>query len=203
MPSNGCMGDFATDATAKTPYHRREHVRAKLRDRYQNMTVEDLEKKRAYDRAYRRRTRAAAVGVPTSPVKMPEPAAVPVTLLTAGKPAVAKTAKSAKPVARPQDLESYSDLSARKAQALQRAWKKEVTEYLLDVLTAPASPLTGAGIRSSKMLFLWMGMGAKLDRVVEQDRPDATAEYTLAVMLECLRRLTGEEKTTASAPRIG
>jgi hypothetical protein len=50
------------------------------------------------------------------------------------------------------------------------------------------------------MLCFWFHLGEKLDRIVEadSDKLDAQQEMTLAVMLECLRRLTGEGKTAAA-----
>jgi hypothetical protein len=49
------------------------------------------------------------------------------------------------------------------------------------------------------MLCFWFNLSEKLDRIVEadSDKPDSQQEMTLAVMLECLRRLTGEGKTGA------
>jgi hypothetical protein len=100
-----------------------------------------------------------------------------------------------------QDLETYEDLSTHKAKALQRVWRKEVSDYLLDCLTAPESPLTNAAMRASKMVFFWFGLGEKLNRILDQDKPGQTEEFTLAVLLECLRRLTGEAPTPA-APKL-
>jgi hypothetical protein len=102
---------------------------------------------------------------------------------------------------RSQDLKSYEDLSTHKAKTLQRVWRKKVSEYLLDCLTAPESPIAGAGMRTSKMVCLWFGLADKLSRIVEQEKPGQTEEFTLAVLLECLRRLVGENPT-ASAPKL-
>jgi hypothetical protein len=182
-----------------------EERRARRRARYENMTEEQRQKRREYQKAWIREHRAAAKASHTALVA-PDPPTVqtPAPAAKAIPPSIAKQETVADPV-KAQDLESYGDLSPRKAQALQRAWRAEVSEFLLDVLTAPESPLTGAGMRSSKMLCLWMGLGEKLDSIVEHDRPDATAEYILAVLLECLRRLSGEVKTgTAPAlPKVG
>jgi hypothetical protein len=113
----------------------------------------------------------------------------------------ARSGKPAEPAGKAQDLESYEDLSTHKAKALQRVWRKEVSEYLLDCSTAPESPLSGAGMRASKMLFFWFNLGERLDRIVEQEKPGQTEEFLLAVMLECLRRLTGEAPTP-TAPTL-
>ena len=73
-------------------------------------------------------------------------------------------------------------------------------DYLLEAITNPASPFSGAGLRASKMLRFWFNLSEKLDRIVQadSDKPGAQQEMTLAVMLECLRRLTGEGKTAAA-----
>jgi hypothetical protein len=74
-----------------------------------------------------------------------------------------------------------------------------VSEYLLKALTAPESPFTGAGMRSRKMVCCYFGLGEKLDRIVDKDKPEMTQEFTLAVLIECLRRLSGE-KPSVSIP---
>jgi hypothetical protein len=114
-------------------------------------------------------------------------------------PPIDPEAKPAQPL-RSQDLASYEDLSAHKAKTLQKVWRAEVSEYPLEAITNPASPFSGAGLRASKMLCFWFHLGEKLDRIVEadSDKLDAQQEMTLAVMLECLRRLTGEGKTAAA-----
>ena len=97
-----------------------------------------------------------------------------------------------------QDLESYEALSTHKAKTLQRLWRREISDYLLEALTREDSPFSGAGLRASKMLFFWFNLGEKLDRIVDQEKPGQTEEFLLAVLLECLRRLTGEEPTAAA-----
>ena len=73
-------------------------------------------------------------------------------------------------------------------------------DYLLEAITNPANPFSGAGLRASKMLCFWFNLSEKLDRIVEadSDKPDSQQEMTLAVLLECLRRLIGEGKTPAA-----
>jgi hypothetical protein len=98
---------------------------------------------------------------------------------------------------RAQDLKSYDDLSSHKAKALQRVWRKDMSDFLLDAITKKDSPFSGAGLRSSKAIFFWFNLAEKLDRIVEKEEPGQTEEFLLAVMLECLNRLTTGEKTGA------
>jgi hypothetical protein len=116
--------------------------------------------------------------------------------MTPSKPKTPRKAKPAQAL-RSQDLATYEDLSTHKAKMLQRVWRKEVSEYLLDRFTAPESPLTGAGMRTSKMLCFYFYLGEKLNRIVEQEKPGQTEEFLLAVLLECLNRLTGNDPTPA------
>jgi hypothetical protein len=160
------------------------------------MTLQQREKRKAYQREYMRKRRAQqkAQRTATTGVK-------PQTLQTPAPAAKAVRAPIVKPAVRAQDLASYDDLSSQKAKVLQKAWKQEARDYLLDVLTRPESPLTGAGMQASRSLVFWFGLSEKLDRIVEQEKPEQTQEFTLAIMLECLRRLTGEKKT-GSAPAV-
>jgi hypothetical protein len=167
------------------------------KERYARMTREQKEARKAYQRDYMRARRAAQKGATTG-AKPPKVQCTAPTVKAAPRSIV----KSAQPAVRAQDLASYDDVSAQKARNLQRAWRKEVSEYLLDVMTSEASPISGAGIRSSQMLCLWFGVGEKLNRIVDQDKPAMTEEFLVAVMLECLRRLTGE-RPTAAPPKIG
>lgn len=59
-----------------------------------------------------------------------------------------------------------------------------------------------AGMRTSKMRCFWFNLSQKLDRIVEQEKPGQTEEFTLAVLLECLNRLTGSAPTPAP-PNLG
>jgi hypothetical protein len=137
---------------------------------------------RARVRVLRRYKPSPALVTPTEPQKSVE----------------SKPARSAEPL-KAQNLANYDSVSEKRAQSLQRLWRAEVGEYLLDALTAPESPFTGAGMRSSQMLCFWFGLGAKLDKIVEKDKPEQTQEYTLAVLLECLRRLWGEKPTGSAS----
>ena len=51
------------------------------------------------------------------------------------------------------------------------------------------------------MLCYWFNLGEKIDRSVTQEKDDATQEFTLAVLKECLRTLAAE-KPTAAAPAL-
>ena len=190
------------EAAPKTPYRGTDEFRTKEREKYWNLTPEQRARKQAYDREWRRRKRAqlkaekAATVSPTSPVQTPETATAPKT--SPGRTTQPK-AKPAQPL-RSQDLASYDDLSAHKAKALQKVWRAEVSDYLPEAVTNPASPFSGAGLRTSKMIRLWFDVSKKLDRIVEadSDKLETQQEMTLAVMLECLRRLTGEAPTPAA-----
>jgi hypothetical protein len=164
------------------------------------MTEEQRKNRNNHQREYMRERRAqkkaqkaATASLEAQTVQTPVPSAK-----DAPNPIV-KRDRLTQPTVRAQDLANYDDVSAQKAKNLQRAWRGEASEYLLDVLTRAESPITGAGMRSSQMLCFWFKLSEKLDRIVEQDRPDQTQEFTLAVLLECLRRLTGEEKTGSPA----
>ena len=158
-----------------------------------------LEKRRKRQREWMSRKRAG-LKVSGTPQERSEPVPAPVTLPVAAEKPVGAPAKPGNAL-KAQDIESYDDLSTHKAKALQRVWRKQVSDYLLECLTAPESPLTGAGLRASKMLFFWFNLGEKLDRIVAADKPGQTEEFLLAVLLECLRRLCGEDPT-AAAPTL-
>jgi hypothetical protein len=181
-----------------TSEERRERKKQLGRKYYENRTPEQREKRKIYQRDYmrQRRTKLKATKSPLQPVSE---VSAPVTL---PKPQIAPQAKPARST-RSQDLVSYDGLSSQKARVLQKVWRSEVSDYLLDAITRPDSPLSGAGLRASKMLCFWFKLSEKLDRIVEadSDKPDSQHEMTLAVMLECLRRLTGEGKT-AAAPAL-
>jgi hypothetical protein len=198
---------------AKTPYHLQPEVQQKQRERYLALTPEQREARRIRQTEQQRIRRARIkAGLPTSrkadgsPVDASKPVNGPVTSNKPGnhaKSTPARSGKPAEPGLKAQDLASYEDLSTHKAKALQRVWRSQVSEYLLEAITRPDSPFTGAGLRASKMICLWWNLSEKLDRIVEadSDKPDSQQEMTLAVMLECLRRLTGEGKT-AAAPTL-
>jgi hypothetical protein len=190
------------EAAPKTPYRGTDEFRAKEREKYWNLTPEQRARKQAYNREWRRRKRAqqkakkAAAGSPTSPLQPVSETTAP---MKPAKPTTQPQAKPAQPM-RSQDLASYEELSTHKAKTLQKVWRAEVSEYLLDAITRPDSPFSGAGLRASKMLAFWFNISEKLDRIVEadSDKPASQQEMTLAVMIECLRRLTGEGKTSAA-----
>jgi hypothetical protein len=164
------------------------------------MTPEARAKRQARQREYMRRMRAAKKTAgsrlqPVSPVPAP---------MTSAKPENADKsipAKSGKPTVKAQDLESYDDLSSQKAKALQSAWTQEVSDYLLEAITHADSPFTGAGLNSTKMLCFWFGFGEKIDRMIPLCKPSEENGYLMAIMLECLNRLTGEAPT-GSAPAL-
>jgi len=172
---------------------------------YQNLSQEkrDARRKRAAELMRIRRAKLREAGLTSkgkAPVSVSQPAEPAPAIVTPPEQSTAPKSKPAKPqTMKAQDLANYDDVSAQKARTLQKVWRTKVSEYLLDCSTAPESPLTGAGIRSSQMLCFWFGLGAKLDRIVEQDRPEMTQEFTLAVLLECLRRLSGD-KPSVSIP---
>jgi hypothetical protein len=173
---------------------------------YNNLTAEQkaARNKRAVELQRIRRARWKEAGLTSAGkarvrvLRRSKPAPAVVTPANPQKAVESAPARSAKQV-KAQNLTDYDSVSAQKAQALQRVWRAEVGEYLLTALTAPESPFTGAGMRTSQMLCYWYGLGDKLDRIVEKDKPEMTQEFTLAVLLECLRRLSGE-KPSVSIP---
>ena len=177
---------------------RKERKRQLGRKYYEDRTPAQKEQRKAYQRDYMRKRRAKLKAA-KSPVQPVSEATAP---MRPAKPTTQPKTNPVQPLGS-QDLVSYDDLSARKAQALQRVWRQDVSDYLLDAVTRPESPLSGAGFRASKMLCFWFNVSEKLDRIIEADtdKPDSQQEMTLAVMLECLRRLTGEGKT-AAAPAL-
>jgi uncharacterized protein YnzC (UPF0291/DUF896 family) len=156
------------------------------------MTEEERERRNRYQRDYMRKRRAKLKAA-NSPLQSVPEATAP---MKPAKPTTQPKANPARPL-RSQDLASYEDLSTHKAKMLQRVWRKEVSDYLLDRFTAPEWPLTGAGMRTSKMLCFYFYLGEKLNRIVEQEKPGQTEEFLLAVLLECLNRLTGNDPTPA------
>lgn len=187
---------------AKTPYHLQPEVQQKQRERYLALTPEQREERRIRQTEQQRIRRAKLkAGLPTgrkaaaSPVDASKPVLATSTPSKPQERVQRRSVRSAEPTLKAQDLESYDDLSTHKAKAVQKAWRAEVPEYLLDCLTSPESPLTGAGMRASKMVFFWFGLGEKLNRIVEQEKPGQTEEFLLAVLLECLNRLTGNAPT--------
>jgi hypothetical protein len=216
MPGGFCFpgqtlgGEVNTAATNRmTAEERRERQKESRRKHYENLTPEQREQKRAHDREYVRKRRAAlreakqaaAASAPASAVETSAPVPAPMTPIAPRNVPKLKSKKPAEPAVKAQDLESYGDLSPHKAKTFQKVWRAEVSEYLLDAITRPESPFSGAGLRASKMLCFWFNFSEKLDRIVDQEKPGQTEEFTLAVMLECLRRLTGGGKT-AAAPTL-
>jgi hypothetical protein len=109
-----------------------------------------------------------------------------------------KPAKSGKPAVRAQDLASYDSVSAQKGKNLQKAWTKEATEYLLECITNPESPFSGAGLRASKNVIFYFNLGEKITKIT--DREKLTDDFLFAVMLECLERLSFGRQATGSPP---
>jgi hypothetical protein len=200
------------EEAAKTPYHLQPEVQQKQRERYLALTPEQREARRIRQTEQQRVRRARIkAGLPTSrkadgsPVDASKPVKGPVEPTKTGKlakSAPVRSGKPAEPTVRAQDLESYDELSSQKAKALQKVWRKDMSDFLLDAITKKDSPFSGAGLRSSKAIFFWFNLAEKLDRIVEQEKPGQTEEFLLAVMLECLNRLTTGEKTGAP-PKIG
>lgn len=197
----------------KTPYHLQPEVQQKQRERYLALTPEQREARRIRQTEQQRIRRARIkAGLPTgrkadgSPVDASKPVygpSTPTKIQGRVQSGPARSGKPAEPGLKAQDLESYDDLSSHKAKLLQKAWRQEVSDYLLEAVTQKDSPFSGAGLRASKMLCFWFNLSEKLDRIVEADseKLDSQQEMTLAVMLECLRRLAGEGKT-AKAPTL-
>jgi hypothetical protein len=177
---------------------RREKQKAGIYTPRKRMSADERrERLRIYNREWQRQKRTALKAT-ASPLQPVSESTAPM------KPANPTTQRKAKPAQalRSQDLVSYDDLSAHRAKALQRVWRKDMSDFLLDAITKKDSPFSGAGLRSSKAIFFWFNLAEKLDRIVEQEKPGQTEEFLLAVMLECLNRLTTGEKTGAP-PKIG
>ena len=163
------------------------------------MSPPERAERREYQKLYMRRRRATAKSASGSPAETSEPATAPVTSAAPHNAPQTKSAKSGKPL-KAQDLDSFADLHPLKAQSLQRLWRAEASEYLLEAITRKESPFSGAGLRSAKMLALFFGLGEKLTRIT--DEGNATDDYLFAVMLECLERLIGR-KPIGGMPKIG
>ena len=179
---------MAAELTYEEHEERRSRRLYRQKEWYRTLTPQQRQqrKRRATDMQRKRRARLREHG------KLAVDANAPISASQPAKPAQAVALKA-------QNLADYDSVSAQRAQSLQRVWREEVSEYLLNALTTPESPFTGAGMRTSQMLCYWYGLGDKLDRIVESDKPEMTQEFTLAVLLECLRRLSGN-KSSVSIP---
>ena len=166
------------------------------RNRYENLTEEQKEKRRRVQREWIRTKRAAqkAAKAPSSPPAALVPATAPTTSATPQTKLESTPAKSIKPIEK--------EISPQKARQLHRAWRAEVRDQILDFLTSGQCSLTGRDYESNRSYGLWFGIFDRLTQVENvAENEDQLAELRLSVAVECLRRLTGEAPA-GSAPAL-
>jgi hypothetical protein len=180
-----------------------ERDKARRKERYASMTDEQKQARRDYQAAFMRAKRAKlrAQKAPVKPAKTSK--AQSTTSASKDVPAAAQPReRQSQPVHPPlkaQHLASYDSVSAQKGKNLQKAWTRESTNYLLECITSPSSPFSGAGLRATKSMILWFNLGSKVTQMT--DREKMTDDYLFAVMLECLERLMGRQ-ATGSPPAL-
>ena len=155
-------------------------LKEKRHNYYVNLTQEQIEQRRIYQRDFMRRKRAAARAARDASVNSRSQSPSPET-----KIAPTPTVDLAK---------CEKEISPRKAQKIHRVWRSSLIDYVTDCLTEPACPMAGAEFESHRITAMFMGWFNKLDQIeaAVDDKPDLLAELRLSIAVECLRRLSGE-----------
>jgi hypothetical protein len=173
------------------------------RARYANMTPEDRERRRSYQRKWMARHRAelreqakgqTAVKAPASPVQPSAQAPESVGPSTPQNAPQVKPAQSGKP--------TEKEISPQTAKKLHRAWRADVRDEILDFLTSGQCSLTGRDYESNRSFGLWFGIFDRLTQIENvADNDDQVSEIRLAIAIEAIRRLSGESPA-GSAPAL-
>src|SRR5215469_3579284 len=123
---------MAAELTYEEHEERRSRRLYRQKEWYRTLTPQQRQqrKRRATDMQRKRRARLREHG------KLAVDANAPISASQPAKPAQAVALKA-------QNLADYDSVSAQCAQSLQRVWREEVSEYLLNALTTPESPFTG------------------------------------------------------------
>jgi hypothetical protein len=171
-----------------------EERRECRRASYQDLTESQRQNRRAYQREFMRRKRAAAKAAKTAPdsAGLPDKVRQPETRENATESRSETPAQA-----------NEKELSPRAAQKQHRLWRTEVVTFFEDMLTDPRCPLSGQDFSTNRTFGFFFGIFDRLNQIENiADNTDQLAELRLSVAIECLRRLTGETPAGA-APESG
>jgi hypothetical protein len=165
-----------------------EELKERRRARYENMTLEQSQKRREYQAAWMRKHRAQLREQAKCHTLAEAPAIPP------AAPKAHSIAPSTKDVPASivkREQPSSAELSPQKAKKLHRAWRSEIRDRILDLLTDPTLPISGQDYSTLRTFGYYFKIGEPLDKIESRfdDKPDMRNEAFLFLAVEALQRL--------------